>query len=144
MNVGWKKWSWPNLWNIISGWFLRHFHIWRVICTQYSVWPSHVRVTCMCTVVSSGGFFHQFTFCAIIPSHQIVGTYQCKILSTCILPVQDINMYMYIRKKFPTRNIQDWQQSSMKAGCWGLHVFKLQMKDIRLFLIRSGKPIQTG
>lgn len=58
------------------------------------------------------------------------------------LPVQDMNMYMYmyIRKKFPTRNIQDWQQSSMKAGCWGLHVFKLQMKDIHLFLIRSGNP----
>lgn len=42
--------------------------------------------TFMCTVVSSGEFFHQFTFCAIIPSHQIVGTYQYKrtCMSTCI------------------------------------------------------------
>lgn len=43
--------------------------------------------TFMCTVVLSGEFIHQFTFCAIIPSHQIVGTYQYKritCMSTCI------------------------------------------------------------
>lgn len=40
------------------------------------------------------------------------------------LPVQEnMYVYMYIRRKSPTKDIQDWLQSSMKVECWGLQVF---------------------
>lgn len=54
---------------------------------QYFVWLNHVtRYIYVYRSFKWWEFFHQLTFCAIIPSHQIVGTYQYKrtCMSTCI------------------------------------------------------------
>lgn len=90
--------------------------------------------TFMCTVVSSGDFFHQFTFCAIIPSHQIVGTYQYKrtCMSTCISGESLQPEIFRIDCNHPSR----WSVG------WGLQVFH-ERHPIHLLLIWSRKPIQT-
>lgn len=135
MNVGWNNYHIIKLFKvdqifwISSGWFLWHFHLDRLY-VQYFVWLNHV--TRYIYVYRS---FKWWIFSSInfLCNHSIPP-------DSWNLPVQEnMYVYMYIRRKSPTRDIKDWLQSSVKVECWGLH----DWHPIHLLLIWSWKPIQT-
>lgn len=136
MSVGWHNYHVIKLFKvdqifwILSGWFLWHFHMRLVICTIFCLTKS----------------CHKIHLC--VPKFQVVRIFS-SIYFLCNhsippdswnLPVQEnMYVYMYIRRKSPTKDIKDWLQSSVKVECWGLH----DRHPIHLLLIWSWKPIQT-
>lgn len=88
---------------------------------QYFVWLNHAtRYIYVYSSFKWWEFFHQLTFCAIIPSHQIVGTYQYKrtCMSTCISGESLQPKILRINCNHPSR--------------WSVGVFISFMKDIHL------------
>lgn len=92
-----------------------------LLYVQYFVWLNHVpRYIYVYRSFKWWIFFHQFTFCAIIPSHQIVGTYQYK--RTCM------STFISGESLHPEICRIDCNHPSR----WSVGVFISLMKDIHL------------
>lgn len=104
----------------LSGWFLWHFHMQPVICTIFCLTKSCHKIHLCVPWFQVVNFFVKFTFCAIIPSHQIVGTYQYSrtCMSTCISGESLQPKILRINCNHPSR--------------WSVRVFISLMKDIHL------------